>query len=167
MAKISVPFVRSPYNYDSAAASIESGLCCQDDSLAQQNFKDECDINTIVNTFARTGELPSGSLSPQFGDFTNIRDFHSALNSVLAAQEAFMTLDPAIRARFDNDPQNLMDFLSVPENRTEAEELGLVVQASPAPEGAAARAKRPSGVGAGGTPAKPTPEASGEAVGGE
>lgn len=89
MAKVSAPFVRSPYNYDVMLASDEAGLRCEDESLAQQNFRDECDINTIVRTFTRTGELPNATLPPQFGDFSGVCDFHSALNSVFAAQEAF------------------------------------------------------------------------------
>lgn len=126
MSKIVPPFVRSPYNYDVKAASDESGLDCQDESLAQQNFKAECDINTIVQTFTRTGDLPIAPLPPQFGDFSGICDFHSALNSVFAAQEAFMGLPAHIRSRFENDPQNLIAFLDDPANREEAVSLGLV-----------------------------------------
>lgn len=127
MAKISVPFVRSAYNYDVASVSDETGLRCEDESLAQQNFRDECDINVMIQTFTRNGEVPQPSLPPRFGDFTGVRDFHSALNSVLAAQEAFLGLSPELRSRFGNDPQNLIMFLEDPANKAEAVELGLVV----------------------------------------
>lgn len=121
-----VPFLRTPYNYDTIAASNESGLACEEPSLAQQQFKDECDINTILKRFNITGELPNAPLSPKYGDFTGIGDYKSALDRVLAAEDEFMSLPASIRARFNNDPASLIDFLDNEENRSEAEKLGLV-----------------------------------------
>jgi len=122
-------FLRTPYNYDKDAASNESGLHCEDASLAQQHFKEECDINTILEKFNITGVLPQ-TLSPRYGDFTGIGDYHDALNRVIAAQDEFEALPAQIRARFDNDPAKLMEFLENSDNRPEAEELGLVEKAA-------------------------------------
>ena len=119
-------FLRTPYNYDTDAASNESGLACEEPSLAQQHFKEECDINTILQKFNITGILPEAPLSPRYGDFTGIGDYHTALNRVIAAQEEFEALPAQIRARFDNDPAQLIEFLQNDKNRLEAEELGLV-----------------------------------------
>jgi len=124
MAK--VPFLRTPYNYDTIAASNESGLHCEDASLAQQQFKEECDINTIMAKFAVTGLLPDQPLSPRYGDFTGINDYHTALNQVIAAEDEFMTLPAHIRARFENDPAQLINFLENEENKEEAVKLGLI-----------------------------------------
>ena len=52
-------FLRTPYNCDRDAATNESGLRCEDASLAQQHFKEECDINTILQKFNITGLLLS------------------------------------------------------------------------------------------------------------
>jgi len=120
------PFLRTPYNYDPDAASTESGLHCEDASLAQQHFKDECDINNILRQFNITGLLPEAPLSPRYGDFTGIGDYHTALNQVIAAEDEFMRLPADLRARFDNDPAKLIDFLDIPENKNEAIKLGLV-----------------------------------------
>jgi phage internal scaffolding protein len=120
------PFLRTPYNYDTDAASNESGLHCEDASLAQQHFKDECDINNILRQFNITGLLPEAPLSPRYGDFTGIGDYHSALNQVIAAEDEFMSLPAQIRARFENDPTQLIEFLDKPENINEAIKLGLV-----------------------------------------
>jgi len=125
MSKNSV-FLRTPYNYDKDAASNESGLHCEDASLAQQHYKEECDINTILQKFNISGILPENPLSPRYGDFTGIGDYHSAMNRVIAAQEEFDGLPATIRARFDNDPAKLIEFLDDSNNRREAEELGLV-----------------------------------------
>jgi phage internal scaffolding protein len=129
-----VPFLRTPYNYDLDAASNESGLHCEDATLTQQHFKDECDINNILRQFNVTGLLPQAPLSPQYGDFTGISDYHSALNQVIAAEDEFMALPAQIRSRFDNDPAKLIDFLEKSENLDEAVKLGLVNQPAELPQ---------------------------------
>jgi phage internal scaffolding protein len=123
-------FLRTPYNYDKDAASNESGLHCEDVSLAQQHYKEECDINTILQKFNVTGLLPEFPLSPRYGDFTGISDYHTAMNRVIAAQDEFDALPAQIRARFGNDPAQLIEFLENSDNRPEAEELGLVEKAA-------------------------------------
>lgn len=120
-------FVRSRFNYDPDAVSIETGLECLDKTLTQQHFKDESDINILVERFGITGELPSGVRAPTYEDFSEIYDFHSAANAIAEANEAFMALPAKIRSeRFNNDPAGLVAFVSNEANRAEAEKLGLV-----------------------------------------
>ncbi len=138
-----VPFFRTPYNYDRDIASVESGLLCEDESLAIQSAAEEADINTIVRRFGLTGQLPGQVAVPRFGDFTNVPDFQTAMNLIRETQNEFMRLPAEIRARFDNDPQRVIDFLEDDRNRDEAIKLGLVnsvpVEApSGTPDGAAA-----------------------------
>ena len=123
-------FLRTPYNYDRDAATNESGLACEEPSLAQQHHRDECDINNILRQFNITGLLPEQTLSPRYGDFTGIGDYHTAMNRVLAVQDEFEALPAQIRARFDNDPAQLIEFLENSDNRPEAEKLGLVEKAT-------------------------------------
>ena len=122
------PFLRTPYNYDMNAASNESGVACEEPSLAQQHFKDECDINNILRQFNITGLLPTSPLSPRYGDFSGIVDYHSALNAVIAAENEFEALPAQLRARFQNDPEQLINFLEDETNRDEAVKLGLIDQ---------------------------------------
>jgi len=122
------PFLRTMFNYDRDAASNESGLACEEPSLTQQHFKDETDINNILRQFNITGLLPESPLSPRYGDFSGIVDYHSALNAVIAAEDGFMALPADLRARFNNDPEVLINFLDDPNNKTEAIRLGLVDQ---------------------------------------
>lgn len=119
-------FVRSAYNYDVDAASDEAGLACSDVSRAQQHFRDECDINTIVRRFGLSGELPTNVRMPQYGDFTGITDFHSAMNAVAMANESFDAMPAEVRARFQNDPGKFVEFCMDPGNLEEAKKLGLV-----------------------------------------
>jgi phage internal scaffolding protein len=120
------PFLRTAYNYDRDAASNESGLHCEDATLTQQHFKDETDINNILRQFNITGLLPENPLSPRYGDFTGISDYQSALNAVIAAENEFDGLPAQIRARFNNNPEELINFLENADNKAEALALGLI-----------------------------------------
>jgi phage internal scaffolding protein len=48
------------------------------------------------------------------------------LNQVIAAEDEFMRLPADLRARFENDPAQLIEFLENLENKDEAIKLGLV-----------------------------------------
>lgn len=122
-------FIRSPNNYDADLVSLETGLTCVEPTLTKQAFAEEADINVIVQRFGITGSLPENPLPASFGDFTGISDYHSAMNAVAEANEAFDALPAAIRAKFLNDPANLVLFLEDPSNRDEAVSLGLVNKA--------------------------------------
>lgn len=145
MVKINPPFVRSPYNYDVMAASDQAAVAPVGESMCQQHFAEESDINTIVRRFGLTGELPSGLRAPEYGDFTGVTDYKSALEAVIAADEAFMQMPAEVRARFQNDAGLFVDFCSDEANREELGKLGLLkdvpvaskeVPAPPAPAAA-------------------------------
>lgn len=124
-------FLRSAFNYDRDEVSKECGLSCPVDDenepcVVQQNYKDECDINTIVKRFGLTGEMPENLKMPQSGDFTGVTDFHSAMNIVRQAEEEFLRVPAEIRARFGNDPGALLSFLDDDKNKDEAIKLGIV-----------------------------------------
>jgi phage internal scaffolding protein len=120
-------FVRSPFNYDMSAVSVETALVCKDPSLTQQQFAVESDINTIVDVFMKTGHLPDPVSMPQYVDYEGVFDFQSAMNVVRAADENFMRMDAKLRARFHNSPQEFLEFFADPANSGEAIRLGLAV----------------------------------------
>lgn len=125
--------VRTPYNYDVDQASVASALCCEEgSSLTQQQFREECDINTLIERFGLGYSMPENFRMPTYGDFSGINDYHDACNLIAEAGEQFDSLPAAIRARFNNRPHELMDFLDQESNREEAVKLGLVA-APPAP----------------------------------
>lgn len=137
--EVQIPFARSALNYDRDVASFVSGLECRDPSMTQQCFKEECDINTIIDRFGLNGELPADVRAPTYGDFEDVFDFHSAMNAIAVARESFETMPAHVRARFNNDPGEFVSFCSSEENRAEAEKLGLIVPRDgkapmPAPE---------------------------------
>ena len=120
-------FCRSAHNYDMDLASDLSGLKCLDASLTQQQFKEDSDINTIVDRFMKSGVMPTPTNMPQYVDYEGVFDFQSAMNAVRAADENFMRMDAKIRARFNNSPQEFLEFFANPENTEEAIRLGLAI----------------------------------------
>lgn len=129
------PFIRSDGNYDMDAASLASGLDCGPETRTQQQFQEECDINTIVRRFGLTGQMPTDLRMPQSGDFSEmVSDYHTAANMLLEAEQEFLRLPGEVRARFQHDPGELIAFLDNVENRAEAIELGLIPKPAPAPE---------------------------------
>nr|QJB20403.1 MAG: internal scaffolding protein [Microvirus sp.] len=124
--------LRSAFSPTSRASDIHFDVE-NEPSLTQQNMLVECDINNIMKKYAITGEITHvNSITGQFGDFSDIRDYQTSLNIVIAADEAFMALPAYLRERFENDPAKFLDFVHDDKNRDEAIELGLI----PNPKGA-------------------------------
>ena len=110
-------------------------------SRTKQSFKQEADINTILEKYARTGLIPSYDQPQQYGDYTGVMDYHTAQNKIAEGKSAFADLPSKIRKRFDNDPGQFLDFIYDEENFDEMVELGLarakipdVVPVEPGPQ---------------------------------
>lgn len=99
------------------------------DSLmrTKQEFKDEVDINYILEHWKKTGHLNhTNPATPIFGDFANADDYLTAQGKLLEADQAFMAMPAEIRDRMGNDPAQFMAFMSDEANIDEAIELGLI-----------------------------------------
>lgn len=118
--------VKNPITYDRDKNSDLAKLVFVGPSRTQQSFRDECDINNILRKFNATGQLPAGSVQPQYGDFSGITDYQSALNAVMAAQDSFLALPAKVRAKFSNDPALFVDWASDEANKDEMKALGLL-----------------------------------------
>jgi phage internal scaffolding protein len=118
--------VKNPITYDRDKNSDLAKFVFTRPSRTKQSFRDECDINNILRQFNVTGQLPVGSVQPQYGDFSGITDYQSALNAVMAAQDSFLQLPAKLRAKFDNDPALFVEFASDEANRDEMKAMGLL-----------------------------------------
>lgn len=105
-------------------------------SLTQQSDAVDCDINCIVDRAMRTG-MVDPSLIRQVGSFTDAvaatlqaETFSDAMRLQAEGVSAFESLPSQIRNRFGNSPSKLLEFLSDPGNREEAEKLGLIEKIS-------------------------------------
>ncbi len=95
--------------------------------MAKQSFKDECDINNIMDQYRRNGIVDHVSeYAGQYGDFGNSVSFHEASNEVASAKSMIMSLPSNIREEFQNDPAQFLDFVSAEENWPAMQEMGLV-----------------------------------------
>jgi len=96
-------------------------------SKTQQHFKNQVNINTIVNRYKKTGIMPNmNAARALYGDFSGVTDYQGALEGVINAESQFMALPSQIRKRFGNNPLELLDFLQDENNKEEAIKLGLI-----------------------------------------
>lgn len=114
--------------YDGLQAVFSDGTATLnlEPSLTKQEFQDECDINSIMAKFEKTGEiLHSNEVTPRYGDFTLVPDYQSALNFVAESEAMFASLPSKARDRFANQPEQFLAFVSDPANIPEMKALGL------------------------------------------
>lgn len=100
----------------------------KDKSLTVQSDMDAADINKIMARYEKTGLLidPLGvERKPMYGDFTEVKDYHTTLSALKRTEAAFNLLPAPVRNRFNNDPEALIKFLDDPANDQEAVKLGL------------------------------------------
>lgn len=118
-----MPKFKTAYDRDSV-----EGITFDEPSMAQQHFKDECDVNNILRKYQSTGLVTHVANGiPSYGDFSSVLEYQQAQNILIEAQDAFEALPASLRKRFDNDPAVMLEFIENPDNREEAEKLGLVV----------------------------------------
>lgn len=123
-------------------------------SLTHQSMAPECDINTIMRKYEKTGVLEHrNNFHGQYGDFADVpADYQESMNHVLAADEMFQTLPARIRRRFHNDPGAFIAYATDPSNQDELIAMGLakrrseaevVEKATPAPKPKPSASKPP------------------------
>ena len=105
------------------SAPVEFGV-----SMTQQHFKDECDINNILKSYR--GKIPASEEPAFFMDCT-VNDLQSAYSIAEDIGSRFDSLDSEVRAKFNNNPLELLEFVHNADNQTAAIELGLLPKPTP------------------------------------
>jgi len=102
-------------------------------SLTDPSMLAECDINTILLRWQKTGVISHMSTyKGDYADFLNVpQDYQSAINQVMAADEAFASLPSSVRKRFGNDPAAFLEYVGDEANVEGMRQLGLL---APDPE---------------------------------
>lgn len=100
------------------------------ETMAKQSHKAECDINTILAKYIKTGVLSHVRAGGTYEDMPGPMEFQDAMNLVIEAERMFLEMPAKLRSRFQNDPKELLQFCSDPANKDEAIALGLI----PAPK---------------------------------
>lgn len=96
-------------------------------SKTVQADKDASDINKIMERYEKTGYMPvtDDTRKPTFGDFSDIGDFYALTTRVAEINQMFMLLPASVRNRFDNNVQNLLNFMADNKNDEESVKMGL------------------------------------------
>lgn len=106
-----------------------------DVSRTRQEFAEECDINSIMSRYNKTGVINHfSSRAPRYVDFSEVpSDLQTAMQMFIEAENAFMRLPAAVRKEFDNDPVKFVEFAERPENLDQVRAWGLAKPAEPEP----------------------------------
>lgn len=117
--------------YDFVGRSDAAGLRCPEPSLCVQSDAIDADINVIVERYGITQSMPGAVRLPEFADYEGIFDFQTAMHAVIEGQREFDALPAKLRARFNHDPQEFLEFVSTPGNEDEMRVLGLLPKVEP------------------------------------
>lgn len=100
-------------------------------TLTKQEYKDECDINKIVERAVKQERLSEVFKTPEWNNVMvgEAVEYQQALNTVKFAEETFAKLPSKVRARFGNNALNFVEFMDNPaENGEEMVKLGLATR---------------------------------------
>lgn len=117
-------------------------------SMTRQEFRDECDINTIMARYDSYLADPMASLhtEPRYVDLVNTPStLMEAMAALKEGEDAFMRLPAIVRKEFDNDPIRFVDFACDPVNIDRMREWGLAPPAPPPAAPAANGSPDPQG----------------------
>lgn len=103
------PQFKTPYNHDTNFESERTATFTPEKSLTKQEFKEETDINVILQRFMKTGEPPALALPEHFADTTDKTTYFEMASAAAEANELFYTLPAALRAQHLNDPTRWAD----------------------------------------------------------
>jgi phage internal scaffolding protein len=99
----------------------------QDPGLTEQSHSSACDINKIMANYEKTGLVPvPQSRVPKYGDFSQVNDYQTALNLVMEAEDAFMSLPANVRSEFDHDPAKFLAAVEDPQERAKLVDRGVL-----------------------------------------
>ena len=92
-------------------------VCFKDcKGLTHQEQKDQCDINNILDKYARTGLINHvNRYEGQYGDVSSI-DYQTMQNQVAEVNSMFADLPAKERQRFNNDPAQFLEFVATQQN---------------------------------------------------
>lgn len=125
-------------------------------SMTRQEFTDECDVNKLMERYQKVGvwPLPMPNAEPRYLDVSAVPDFAAAMQMMIDAENAFMTLPAITRREFDNDPTRFVEFAQNSENLPKMREWGLAPPEAVADPPMRVEVVNPPGAEAG-EPAKP------------
>lgn len=125
---------RTVYSAREESRKDKKAVTFTEDSLTDQNFKDETDVNMILSKYKVTRNpavlglgadgQPLGN--PKYGDdYADIGTYQDCLEVVMQAEEQFMQLPASIRKEVGNTPEGMLKWIQDPNNYERGVELGI------------------------------------------
>ena len=109
------------------------GLEFHEPSLTQQQFKQDCEIESLLkahNLSQVMGIMNNHNQQPLYGDVSEIPDFHVSQNHLARATEYFEGLPSDVRSRFNNSLSEFLTTLNNPSAREALTEMGVLKKAA-------------------------------------
>lgn len=129
-----IPQWKTPWNHDTDLEARRTGTYNDEPSLTKQEFKEETDINVILERFMRGGDAPPPVLPEHFMDLTQRPTYFDVAQRIAEANKTFYMLDAETRAKHLNDPNRWADEVVQATNRGDKaalEALGIEVHLKP------------------------------------
>ena len=117
--------VRSAYGH-----KFSEGITFEKPSLTKQSFTKECNVNTIMEKYQKTGAIEHVNKNEASYGYASGQDFSEAMAIIATGKTMFEELPSSIRTKFQNDPAQFLDFVQDPNNLEEMRKLGLATQKS-------------------------------------
>lgn len=104
-------------------------LDCSEPKITDQSFKRLCDVNVIMENYAKTGMFSHvNSKEPKYIDNTTIPNLEEAFDIVTRAENLFYELPAEIRKLMDNDPSKLESFVFDQANKEMLLKHGIITE---------------------------------------
>lgn len=99
-------------------------------SMTNEADRDGTDLNILIRRMTTQEIRERPPVNPAaYGDATHVFDLQDMLDQTAKARDLFMRLPATVRAKFDNAPAKLYDYLRNEDNYDEAVKLGILERA--------------------------------------
>lgn len=113
--------IKTPFRNHKRVPTVLTGK-----SRTKSDMQAECDINNIMANIERSGHTTHvNKASAYYDDVSHAVDYQTAQNTIKAAELAFQALPARVRATFENDPAQFLEYAENPENLDGMVEMGL------------------------------------------
>ena len=114
----------SQYTHDTGEPIPARTYDGEQDIRTKQAFKDECDVNRLLQRFQKDGAMSHlEAYGQEYGEYSTF-DFHAQMEKLRRGNEIFAQLPSEIRSgEFENDPGRFFEYVNNPENVQRLPEL--------------------------------------------
>ena len=94
--------------------------------MTEQAHKRETDMNYILREYTKTGLIKHAKNYQGQYDDVSVQSFQEAMFLVKNAERMFSELPSEARKRFANNPEQFLEFVQNPDNKSEMQRMGIL-----------------------------------------